>query len=188
MLEALFLRQLRKCTHIQDELRDYDRLRSEDERRCYKELLATARRHLQRVRLQKHRDAMSSAIAGGNALASMHQNQSKGCKGDEGKGKGKDKGKKKDKGADGSQVTSPSDPLKGVCRFHLKGKCRAGNSCSLAHNPPCRFANTKRGCAKGDKCAFPHCRPAAAAAEDGSGAQAPSSAGTSLRDGMTNRK
>ena len=78
MLEALFLRQLRKCTHLQDELRDYDRLRPEDERRCYKELIATTRRHLQRVRLQKHRDAMSSAIAGGNALASMHQNQIKG--------------------------------------------------------------------------------------------------------------
>ena len=68
-MEALFLRQLRKCTQLQDKLRDYDRLLPGDERRCYAELMASARRHLKRVRLQKHRDAMTSAIAGGNALA-----------------------------------------------------------------------------------------------------------------------
>ena len=100
MLEALFLRQLRKCTHLQDELRDYDRLRPGDERRCYNELLATARRHLHRVRLQKHRDAMTTAIAGGNALASVRQKQdrNKTDKDDKGKGKGKDKRQKQRKG------------------------------------------------------------------------------------------
>ena len=96
-------------------------------------------------------------------------------------GKGKDKDKnpvgKDERNSDGSQSTSTTDPLNGVCRFHQKGKCRAGNSCSKVHNRPCRFANTKGGCSKGKQCPFPHCRPAAVSAEDGSGAQAPSSAG-----------
>ena len=73
-MEALFVRQLRQCTQFQDELRDYDRLLPGDERRCYKALLNSAHLHVKRVRLQKHREAMTNHIAGGNALASMHQN------------------------------------------------------------------------------------------------------------------
>ena len=99
VLEALFLRQLRKCAPLQDELRDYDRLLPGDERRCYAELMASARRHVKRVRLQKHRDAMTTAIAGGSALASMHQNpnRNKADRSDKGKDKGKGKGKKNKK-------------------------------------------------------------------------------------------
>ena len=95
MLEALFLRQLRKCTHLQDEPRDYDRFPLDDPRRCYKELIAAARRHLHRVRIRKHCDAMSSAIAGGNALASLSQRRDRSASGkaDKGDGKGKDKDK-----------------------------------------------------------------------------------------------
>ena len=126
MLEALFLRQLRKCTHLQDELRDYDRLSLTDERRGYEGLLGITRRHLERVRMQKHRDSMTTAIAGGNALASVSQNKNK--KGGKGKGKGKEGGKAKD--SDGSQSQHAADPMKGICRMHLKGKCRAGNSCN----------------------------------------------------------
>ena len=155
-MEALFLRQLRKCTPLQDELRDYDRLPPGDERRCYTELMASARRHVKRARLQKHRDAMTTAIAGGNALASMHQNpnRSRADRSDNGKDKGKGKGKKKQKGSNVPPAQTITDPLNGICRFHLKGKCRAGNSCSLTHNPPCRFANIKGGCAKGENVPF----------------------------------
>ena len=74
---------------------------------------------------------MTSAIAGGNALASMHKNpnRKKGDRSDEGKDKSKGKEKTKEKGSNGSPAQVP-DPLNGVCRFHLKGKCRAGNSCT----------------------------------------------------------
>ena len=56
----------------------------------------SARRHVKRARLQKHREAMTTAIAGGSALATVHHspNHKEGDRSDKGKGKGKEKGKK----------------------------------------------------------------------------------------------
>ena len=48
--------------------------------------------------------------------------------------------------------------------MHLLGKCKAGDSCSRIHNPPCRFFQ-KGACAKGKDCVFPHYQPTAAAAK-----------------------
>ena len=61
MLEALFVRQLRQCTQFQTELRDYDRLPIGDKRRCYAELMSTARMHVKRVKLQKHLPSRAEA-------------------------------------------------------------------------------------------------------------------------------
>ena len=41
----------------------------------------------------------------------------------------------------------------------------------------------KGGCAKGDKCPFPHCRPAAAVMQNGSGAKVPSPGDQEKGDG-----
>ena len=77
VLEVLLIQQLKKCSQLQDELRDFDRLPVGDPRRNYEGLLAITRRNLERVRIQKHRDAMASAIAGGTALASVGQHKNK---------------------------------------------------------------------------------------------------------------
>ena len=93
---------------------------------------------------------MTTTVAGGSALASNRRRPDRdiGGRGGKGESKGREKSKQYEGGREGPPA--PEDPLPGVCRFHLKGKCRAGRSCSLAHNPPCRFVNTK-GVARGGK-------------------------------------
>ena len=146
-LEVLFLRQVRTCSLMNDDVRDYDKLEQGSSEKSYEALKRCAARVIERKRLHTHQQQMQQQIAGGNALPGFPYDKEKG------KGKG-------NKGA-----AENEDPLKGVCRLHLKGKCKAGASCAMKHNPPCTFFTKKGGCAKGNLCPFPHNRPAAAEAQ-----------------------
>ena len=54
---------------------------------------------------------------------------------------------------------SNSADKKDVCRNFLSGKCKAGESCTRYHTPPCRFFRIKGGCRHGKDCMFPHVNP-----------------------------
>jgi len=146
ILEAIFIRQLKQCSVMKDDLRDYDRLVLDDPMKTYAELYRTANRVIERRRLQTHRDAMARHIAGGHVAVATRTGKAARKGLPKGSGKGK---------AEGGQAR-PDDPLKGVCRFRLKGKCKAGDSCPLRHNRPCRYISTPEGCRLGDACPFPH--------------------------------
>ena len=155
VLEAILIRQLKVCSQMKDDVHDFERLAVGDPKRCYGELYRAAKRQVERKRLQTHRDEMTRYIASGNATAVTPKSKGKGSSRPNGKGKGGSRATSK--GPGGSEKSE--NPLKGVCRFHLRGKCRAGDSCSLKHNPRCIFHNKKGGCRLGDKCTFPHNKP-----------------------------
>ena len=190
VLETLLMRQLKLCSQMKDDVNIFERLSMDDEKRSYEELLRAARRQVERKRLQLHRDTMSRFISGGNAL-SAGKDQGRGRS--KGKGKGKTlRGRSTSKGRStsrGPQENKPAEDSQEICRFHLKGKCRAGNSCSMKHNPPCRYVNTKQGCFNGDKCPFPHVKPTtpAAPATENAKSRVPSTGGTA-RNRSTSRR
>ena len=147
VLEAILIRQLKVCSQMKDDIHDFERLTIDDPRRCYSELYRAAKRQIERKRLQTHRDEMTRFIAGGNAATVSSKSKGKGGSRPSWKGKGNNRSSSKAPDLD----TKPENPLKGVCRFHLRGKCRAGESCSMKHNPPCIFHNKKGGRRLGDK-------------------------------------
>jgi len=156
VLEALFVRRLKLCSLMKDDMRDYERLVMDDALRCYAELYRTANRAIERRRLQQHRDAMTRHIAGGNASAAAAVKGTRAGREALPKGKGRGQGK-------GPSNASGGDSLAGVCRFHLKGKRKAGDSCPLKHNRMCRYRGTPEGCRMGDRCPFPHTKQASTA-------------------------
>ena len=181
ILETLFLRQIRKCRSMEQDVAYYDRLTSDHVEKNYQYLLRCARKVVERSRLQWYRNELSRSIGGIGPAA--HAGSPKG----DGKGnkKGDNKGNKGDRkrsnppgsgkkgGQKGGQSNSalgdqrPSPPpnhKKDICQFHLKGKCKNGESCPTLHNPPCRFVQMPGGCNKGKNCLFPHQQTAAPAA------------------------
>ena len=138
--------------------------------------------------MQTRRDEMSRFIAGGNALAigtELGRGRSRG------KGKSKGKGGARSRSSSAERAprkgqdaeSSAAGPSQDVCRFHLRGKCKAGNACSMKHNPPCRYFGMKNGCRLGDKCLFPHVKPTnpAAPATDGASRKRSVSGGTARK-------
>ena len=91
MLEALFLRQIRGCEAMEQDLAYYDRLAQDDAHRSYDYLIRCCRRVIARNRLTWARTELSKSIAnGGRALVNKDQDKPRGRS--KGKGK-KDKGK-----------------------------------------------------------------------------------------------
>lgn len=62
------MRQLRLRSQLLDNARDYERLSGDNPRKLYPELYRTAKRQIERRRLQIGRDEMTKFNAGGNAM------------------------------------------------------------------------------------------------------------------------
>ena len=93
-LEALFLRQLRVCKLMNDDIREYDKLESSDPNRSYAWLKRAATRVIERRRLHTHQQQMQTHIHGSPVLpVGPWKGKGKG-KGKEGKGVKGEKGKK----------------------------------------------------------------------------------------------
>lgn len=69
VLEAIFMGQLPLCFEMQDDIHDKERLPGDDPSKSYLVLYRTAKRHIERRRLQVHRGGMTKSIAGGSATA-----------------------------------------------------------------------------------------------------------------------
>ena len=73
MLEALFLRQVRKCKIMESDLTYYDRLAPNGDEKNYEYLIRRAREVVERNRLQWLCDEVSRSIQGrGSAAAAGH--------------------------------------------------------------------------------------------------------------------
>ena len=179
-LQALLLRNLRQCKAMEQDIAHYDRKAPNDPEKSYAYLMRCARAVIDRNRLHWYRDEMSRSIGGGwvNAVGKGKE------KGNGKKGKSKDKSKsssgngdrkgggKRDGWKPRGRSQSPGRKGKGdhrersasrdgkteVCRMHLLGKCKAGDSCGRIHNPPCRFFQ-RGACTKGKDCTYPHNQP-----------------------------
>ena len=186
-LQALLLRNLRQCKAMEQDIAHYDRKPPNDPEKSYSYLMRCARAVVDRNRLHWFRDEMSRSIGGGWVNSAVGKGKEKGngkkrkskdkSKGSSGNGDRKGGGKR-DRGKSRGRSQSPDRKGKGgnrersasrdgkteVCRMHLLGKCKAGDSCSRIHNPPCRFFQ-KGACTKGKDCVFPHHQSTAVAAK-----------------------
>jgi hypothetical protein len=157
---SLLLRELRRSNAFSEEISYYDRLASDHPDKNYAYLMRRLRSHIELKRLNWYREEMTKSLTGGIASPAGKDGKGKGKGGKDGKGKGK--GKSKDKsgasGGDSRHRTSSTDK-KDVCRNYLNGKCKAGESCTRYHPPPCRFFRGKGGCRQGKDCFLPHVNP-----------------------------
>ena len=170
---------------MEQDIAHYDRKASNDPEKSYNYLMRCARAVIDRSRLHWYREELSRSIGGGWVNPVVEKGKTKG-NGKKGKGKDKPKGSsgngdrkggKRDKGSRGRSQSpdrngkggkrdssASRDGKKEVCRMHLMGKCKAGDSCNRIHNQPCRFFQ-KGACTKGKDCVYPHHQPTAAAAK-----------------------
>ena len=165
---------MRACPAMEQDLAYYERLPPGHNEKNYHYLLRCARRILERNRMNKFREEVSQGFRSASGTAAPATNS-------KGEGKGKSKGDGKTKKGTGKQdftqsatgkgqqkssptkvalgnrqPNTPSSPKKEICPFHLKGKCKNGEACPKAHNPPCRFEKMPGGCRRGKACLFPH--------------------------------
>ena len=80
VLEAVFLRQLRQCAAMGDDVWEYERHANGDALRSYEGLMRAVKRQVERMRAAKDREAFAHQLAGGNATPAQPP----------GKGQGKD--------------------------------------------------------------------------------------------------
>lgn len=142
---------------MKDAAYDYERLSGDGLRKSCPELYKTATRQIERRRLQVHRDEMTQSIAAGNATPVAPKSGKKGEQGEHKDKKGQT-GKRRAVGKD----QPAADALKGVCRFHLKGKRRAGTL--VPPPPPCRFFAGTGGTSPWNGYPLPHSKPTASPA------------------------
>jgi hypothetical protein len=141
VLMAMFLRQMKQCSIMKEDIRDFERLVMDDPRRTYAELYRTAKRTLERRRLQTHRDQMAKHISGGNVAAAGKGGRGEQSPADDPDDENRNR-KKGGKGKGGSASSGKGQgPKTEICRPRLKGKRRLGQACPKKHHPPCNTSN-----------------------------------------------